>query len=209
MRLREIQVAIEEGHAKDVEHLIPIALKEGYSPGEILQNAMVPAMKCVGEQYEHATDSIPKVLLAARSMRKGLDILEPLLGENRDRDLGTVILGTVEGDLHDVGKNLVGTVFRCAGFHVIDLGVDVPAKQFLKALKEHPETKIICISSLLTTSTPEMRNVVKQLRARVSQSVKIMVGGGSVTQAFADEIGADAYTSNAMEAVETAKSFLS
>lgn len=126
-----------------------------------------------------------------------------------ERSIGTVILGTVEGDLHDVGKNLVAIMFRSAGFKVIDLGVDIPEKQFLKAVRDNPEVSIVCISSLLTTSIPEMQQVVKSLRRHDKEHrLKIMVGGGAVTQEFADTIGADAYTETAVDAAEKAKTFI-
>lgn len=207
--LEEIRCSIKEGRAKDAERLVREALKANVDPEEILNQGMVPAMREVGEQFRREQADIPKVLTAARGMRKGMDILEQYLEMDQRRLTGTVILGTVEGDLHDVGKNLVAIMFRSVGFNVIDLGVDVPEKQFLKAIKEHPECSIVCLSSLLTTATPEMQRVVRAIRkADKKGNMKIMVGGGSVTQEFADEIGADAYTENAMDAAEMAKTFL-
>ncbi|HBN55225.1 MAG TPA: methionine synthase [Lachnospiraceae bacterium] len=207
--LEEIRLSIEHGRPKDTEKLVRRALEEKVPPEDILEHGMIPAMRNVGEAYKNYTADIPRILSAARGMRKGMDVLEPFLGPEENRYIGTVILGTVAGDLHDVGKNLVAIMFRSAGFKVIDLGVDISDRQFLKALKENPETSIVCISSLLTTSMPEMRQIVKSLhKSDKEHRLKIMVGGGSVTQEFADEIGADGYTENAVDAAELAKTFL-
>ena len=205
--LEEIQAAIENGRPKDAERLISRAVEEGIRPSVILEEAMITAMRNAGEYYRNNDGDIPRILAAARSMRKGLNILEPYLEKDKVCFLGTVLLGTIEGDLHDVGKNLFAMLFRSAGFHVIDLGVDVSEKQFLKAVQDNPQVQIVCISSLLTTSMPEMRRVVKSLRESGPPNLKIMVGGGSVTQEFADEIGADAYTETAVDAAEVAKKF--
>ena len=150
------------------------------------------------------------ILVAAQLMRSVLDVLEPYIEKDQGSHvIGKVILGTVEGDLHDVGKNLVAIMFRSAGFQVIDLGVDVSEKQFLKAVRENPDVSIVCLSSLLTTSMGAMRQVVRTLReAKCTRLLRIMVGGGSVTKEFAEEIGADAYSETAVEAAELAKTFL-
>ena len=208
-KLEEIRAVVEAGRLRYVEELIRQALADGCSPSQILEQAMVPAMRSAGEHYKNNESDIPKILAAARCMRMGLDVLEPYI-ENQDKHiLGKVILGTVEGDLHDVGKNLVAIMFRSAGFQVIDLGVDVSEKQFLRAVKENPDVSIACLSSLLTTSMGAMRQVVRALReTKDRQMLKIMVGGGSVTREFADEIGADAYSETAVEAAELAKTFL-
>ena len=208
-KLEEIRAVVEAGRLRYVEELIRQALADGCSPSQILEQAMVPAMRSAGEHYKNNESDIPKILPAARCMRMGLDVLEPYI-ENQDKHiLGKVILGTVEGDLHDVGKNLVAIMFRSAGFQVIDLGVDVSEKQFLRAVKENPDVSIVCLSSLLTTSMGAMRQVVRALReTKDRQMLKIMVGGGSVTREFADEIGADAYSETAVEAAELAKTFL-
>lgn len=207
--LEKIRDAVENGHPKDVEKQISQALAEGIPAVRILEDAMIPAMRRAGEHYRNSESDIPRILAAARSMRKGQQLLEPLLEQDCDPYRGTVVLGTVEGDLHDVGKNLVAIMFRSAGFRVIDLGVDVTDKQFLKAVRENPEVKLVCLSSLLTTAKPEMRHVVKSLRsAKDLPPLKIMVGGGSINQEFADEIGADAYTETAVDAAEWAKTFV-
>ena len=207
--LEEIRRSIELGRSKDTEHLVLKALEQKVNPNRILEVGMIPAMRNVGEDYKKNMADIPRILTAARSMRKGLDLLEEHLGQDAIPFVGTIILGTVEGDLHDMGKNLVAIMFRSAGFKVIDLGVDVSEKQFIKALKANPEVSIVCISSLLSTTMPGMRNVVKSIRKMDKKNrLKIMVGGGSVTKEFANEIGADAYTDNAVDAAEMAKTFL-
>ena len=207
--LEEIRRSIELGRSKDTERLVLSALEQKVDPNRILDVGMIPAMRNVGEDYKKNMADIPRILTAARSMRKGLDLLEEQLGHDAIPFVGTIILGTVEGDLHDMGKNLVAIMFRSAGFKVIDLGVDVSEKQFIKALKANPEVSIVCISSLLSTTMPGMRNVVKSIRKiDKKKRLKIMVGGGSVTEEFANEIGADAYTDNAVDAAEMAKTFL-
>ena len=208
-KLEEIRTVVEAGRLRYVEELIRQALTEGCSPSQILEQAMVPAMRSAGEHYKNNESDIPKILAAARCMRMGLDVLEPYIENQDSQILGKVILGTVEGDLHDVGKNLVAIMFRSAGFQVIDLGVDVSEKQFLRAVKENPDVSIVCLSSLLTTSMDAMRQVVRSLRGtKETRFLKIMVGGGSVTKEFAEEIGADAYSETAVEAAELAKTFL-
>ena len=207
--LGQLQKAIEEGHPGDTEKLVREALKQHISPARIMEEAMTPAMRNVGESYKMNGADIIRILAAARSVRKGFEFLEEQDVQFGRRNIGTVILGTVEGDLHDVGKNLVALMFRSAGFKVIDLGVDISEKQFLRAVKENPDVSIVCISSLLSTSIPEMEQVVKSLkRSSTKHKFKIMVGGGAVTKQLAKDMGADAYTENCIEAVEVAKTFI-
>lgn len=207
--LEQLQKAIEEGHPGDTERLVKEALKQHISSARIVEEAMTPAMRNVGESYKSNGADIIKNLAAARSVRKGFELLEEQDAQFSRRNIGTVILGTVEGDLHDVGKNLVAIMFRSAGFKVIDLGVDISEKQFLRAVKENPDVSIVCISSLLSTSIPEMEQVVKSLkRSKSNHKFKIMVGGGAVTKQLAKDMGADAYTENCIEAVEVAKTFI-
>ncbi len=205
----DIRLSVERGQPKETEKLVRKALAEGLLAEEIVNRGMVEAMRLVGQRYRNNEIYIPGILAAARAMREGVAVLEPEMEEAGQRRLGTIILGTVEGDLHDMGKNLVAMMFRCAGFEVIDLGVDVSDKQFLAALREHPQTSIVCISTLLTTAMPGMQQVVKSIRqSDRERQIKIMVGGAPVTQAFADSIGADAYTENAVDAAEKARSFI-
>lgn len=207
--LEQLRQAIEEGHAGETEELVREALKQHISAAKIVEEAMTPAMRTVGENYKSNGADIIRILASARSVRKGFELIEEQDVQFGRKNIGTVILGTVEGDLHDVGKNLVAVMFRSAGFKVIDLGVDISEKQFMKAVKENSDVSIVCISSLLSTSIPEMEQVVKSLkRSNTGHKFKIMVGGGAVTKQLAKEMGADAYTENCVEAVEVAKTFI-
>ena len=206
--LEELRQAIENGIQKDAQFCSSEFLEEHIKPSSLWTQPWIPCEN-MGEYYKQNDADIPRILAAARSVRKGFDILEEKCGAMEEQSIGTVILGTVEGDLHDVGKNIVAIMFRSAGFKVIDLGVDISEKQFLKAVRDNPEVSIVCISSLLTTSIPEMQQVVKSLRRHDKEHrLKIMVGGGAVTQEFADTIGADAYTESAVDAAEKAKTFI-
>ncbi|MDO5134944.1 MAG: cobalamin-dependent protein [Eubacteriales bacterium] len=207
--LEALRCAIEEGHPGEAESLVEKALDAGIPSVRILDEAMMPAMNHVGEYYKNNEADILRILAAARSIRKGFELLEKRNIPLDRQNIGTVILGTVEGDLHDVGKNLVAIMFRSAGFKVIDLGVDVSEKQFLKAVRETPDLSVVCISSLLSTALPEMEQVVRSLRKNdPKRKYKIMVGGGAVTPGAAKTMGADAYTQTCVEAAEVAKTFL-
>ncbi len=208
MHMEDISDSIMNGHYKDTQELIRQALKEGTPVTEILMQGLLPAMRRVEELYGNQTLYIPNILASARCMKRGLEILQPYLECGEYAPVAKVILGTVQGDLHEIGKNLVGIIFRSYGFEVVDLGVDVSEKQFLKAIREHPDASIVLISSLLTTTMREMRQIVKAIRHYDRERrLKIMVGGGPVTQEFADEIGADAYTETALEAAKLARGF--
>ena len=178
--LEQLRKTIEDGHPGETEKLVREALKQHIPAGRIVEEAMTPAMRTVGENYKSNGADIIKILAAARSVRKGFELLE-------------------EQD----------SQFRSAGFKVIDLGVDISEKQFLRAVKQNPDVSIVCISSLLSTSIPEMEQVVKSLKRSSSKhKFKIMVGGGAVTEQLAKNMGADAYTENCIEAVEVAKTFI-
>lgn len=205
--LEQLQQTIEEGHPGETEKLVRVALEQKIPSVQIIEKGMTPAMQRVGENYR-SDGAIIRILAAARSVRKGFEIIEAHDDKIRERNRGTIILGTVEGDLHDVGKNLVALMFRSAGFKVIDLGVDISEKKFVKAVKENPEVSAVCISSLLSTSLPEMEQVVKTLKRSPKRKYKIMVGGGAVTKEIAENMGADIYTENCVEAVEIAKTFI-
>lgn len=208
MYMERICSSIMNGHYKDTQELIRQALKEQVPVTEILMQGLLPAMRNVEERYGNQTLYIPNILASARCMKRGLEILQPFLECSQYEPVAKVILGTVQGDLHEIGKNLVGIIFRSYGFEVVDLGVDVSEKQFLKAIREHPDVSIVLISSLLTTTMREMRQIVKAIRHYDTEHrLKIMVGGGPVTQEFADEIGADAYTDTALDAAKLARSF--
>jgi len=207
--LEEIQAAVEAGQPRYTESLVKQALAEGMRPVDILEKAMLTAMRNAGLRYKQNESSIPQILTSARCMQRGMDVLKPYLERQNYGSLGKVILGTVEGDLHEIGKNMVAIMLRSAGFKVIDLGVDVSEKKFVQAVKDNPDCSIVCISCLLSTSMGGMRSAVRSLReARDISPVRIMVGGSPITQAFADAIGADAYTDNAVDAAEVAKGFM-
>ncbi|MCD7764445.1 MAG: cobalamin-dependent protein [Lachnospiraceae bacterium] len=207
--LEKLRQSIEAGHPGETEKLVEEALEEQVDSMCIVEEAMMPAMRTMGEKYKNQEADIPHILAAARCIRSGFALIEKQDPAFEERNIGTVIVGTVEGDLHDVGKNLVALMFRSAGFRVIDLGVDISEKQFLKAVRETPDVQIVCISSLLSTALPEMKQVVKTLRRNdPEKKYKIMVGGGAVTRQLAEHMGADAYTENCVEAAEVAKTFI-
>lgn len=205
--LEQIHTEITKGHAQATIELVGLALDHGVEGEVIVNEAMLPAMRYVGETLMQETADLPRLLAAAKSVRLGFEVIEQR-GLLKDTTVGTVLLGTVEGDLHDLGKNLVALMLRSEGIKVIDLGVDVSEKMFVKAVKEHPEISIVCISSLLTTSVPGLIKVVKTLRKVPGRTYKIMVGGGAVTEEIARNAGADAYTVNAIDCALLAKQFL-
>lgn len=208
MYIQNIYDLVISGKNKNINAAIEAALKDGCDASSLL-NAMISAMDEVGEQFDSGEIFVPEMLLSAKTMKKGLSVLGPFLGENADGISGKAIIGTVAGDLHDIGKSLVAMMLESSGFQVIDLGEDVPAESFLLAYEKHPDTKIIACSALLTTTLPAMESTVAAINAALWRSqVKVMVGGGPVTQEFADRIGADAYSSNAAAAAKIAKSFV-
>lgn len=207
--LEQLQQAVENGYPGEAEKLTAGALDSGMDPLQIVEDAMMPAMRNVGERYKNDETDILRILAAARSIRVCFDLVEKRGLPLARKHIGTIILGTIEGDLHDVGKNLVAIMFRSAGFKVVDLGVDNSEKKFLKAVAETPDVSIVCISSLLSTTLPEMEQVVRALRRNdPGKRYRIMVGGGAVTRQAAEHMGADAYTENCVEAAEVAKTFI-
>lgn len=205
-KIIQIAEAVEEGHPKDVEKLVQEAVQAGVSPLLILRDSLTPAIQSIGKKYKDDEVYIIKILSSARAMKYGLRALKPYLEREHSFSCGKAIIGTAEGDLHDMGKNLVALMFETAGFEVIDLGVDVSEKKFLKTVEEHPDTAVVCISSLLTTSMESMKRTVQVLnRYREKFQFKVMVGGGPVTEEFAREIGADVYTEDAYTAAAEAR----
>ena len=203
-KLDELKVAVEKGKAKLVPGLVQATLDEGTAPADAL-NAMIDSMGVVGENFKNGTIFVPEMLIAAKAMKKGVEVLKPLLASGEAGAKGKVIIGTVAGDLHDIGKNLVAMMIESTGFEVIDLGVDVPVEKFLSAYEANPDTKIIACSALLTTTMPALKETVTAINAAAWRgNVKVMVGGAPITQAFADEIGADAYTPDAASAAAKA-----
>ena len=205
---RSIADAVKAGRRKNVVALVNEALAEGVSAEQILNQGLVVGMNELGEMFKNNEVYVPEVLIAARAMKSGTEILKPLLAEDNVQSLGTVAIGTVQGDLHDIGKNLVGMMLEGAGFTVLDLGVDVSPEKFLAAVKESG-AQIIGMSALLTTTMPNMKATIDALKdAGVRENVKVMIGGAPITQAFADEIGADGYSSDAASASQLAKKLI-
>jgi 5-methyltetrahydrofolate--homocysteine methyltransferase len=200
--------ALIAGDIEEVKKLTQQALDAGNAADDILEKGLLPGMDIVGQRFKAAEMFIPEVLRSAKTMHGSMEILRPLLSESLAAGSGTVIIGTVEGDLHDIGKNLVGMMLEGAGFTVVDLGTSVEPQKFVDAAKEH-KPKILGMSALLTTTMPKMGETINALKeAGIRDQIKIMAGGAPVTQDFVDEIGADAYGSNATAAVEKAKAFV-
>ena len=205
MSIENVNDLVIRGKAKLVPAAVQEALDEGNEASEIL-NTMIAAMDVVGERFKNNEIFVPEMLISAKAMKKGVEVLKPHLASGATGALGKVIIGTVAGDLHDIGKNLVAMMIESAGFEVIDLGVDVPVERFLSAYDENPETKIIACSALLTTTMPALQQTVEAINAAPWRgNVKVMVGGAPITQEFADKIGADAYTPDAASAAKRAK----
>ena len=205
MALSDVKTAVETGKIKLIGGAVSDALEGGATPQDIL-NAMVDSMGVIGEKFQRNEVFVPEMLVAALTMKKGVAVLKPYLGSGEIGACGKFIIGTVAGDLHDIGKNLVALMVESAGFEVIDLGVDVSADKFVDAIRANPDCRLIGVSALLTTTMDAMRGTVKAIAdAGLREQVKIMVGGAPITQAFADEIGADAYTPDAGAAAQKAK----
>ena len=203
--LENVKQAVASGKIKLVQGLVQEALDGGASASEVL-DAMSSAMDEVGAKFQTGEIFVPEMLVAAKTMQRGVAVLKPVMGGGEGAKYGKFIIGTVAGDLHDIGKNLVAMMVESAGFEVIDLGVDVPAEKFVEAVKNNPDCHVVGVSALLTTTMEAMRVTVKALiDAGLKDQVKIMVGGAPITQAFADEIGADAYTTDAGSAAEKAR----
>lgn len=205
--LQEISEYLQKGKAPKVKELVQQAIDEGLSPQDILENGLLAGMNVVGQRFKDNEIFVPEVLVAARAMNRGITVLRPLLASEGVEEKGTVIIGTVKGDLHDIGKNLVRMMMEGKGLKVIDLGVDVATEAFVEAAIEN-KANIIACSALLTTTMGEMEHVVKAVRAsELGSTVKIMVGGAPITEAFAQSIGADCYTPDAATAAAAALDF--
>ncbi len=202
--LNDISSWLQQGRAPKVKACVQQALDEGIPAGEILEKGLLDGMGIIGQKFRNNEVFVPEVLIAARAMSKGVEVLRPHLVEDGVEEKGTVVLGTVKGDLHDIGKNLVRMMMEGKGLKVIDLGVDVPVEKFLDAAREN-DAKLICCSALLTTTMGEMRSVVEAVEAsELKGKVSIMIGGAPVTQSFCDQIGASRYTADAATAAEVA-----
>ena len=205
MSIENVHDLVVRGKAKLVPAAVQETLDEGVEASKIL-DTMIEAMDVVGENFKNGVIFVPEMLIAAKAMKKGVEVLKPHLASGAAGALGKVIIGTVAGDLHDIGKNLVAMMIESAGFEVIDLGVDVPVEKFLSAYEETEGVKIIACSALLTTTMPALEETVTALNAAPWRgNVKVMVGGAPITQEFADKIGADAYTPDAASAAKKAK----
>ena len=195
--------ALSKGNAPLVEEMVRKALEEGASAKEILDEGLIAAMGEVGEKFKRNEVYVPEVLIAARAMQAGLSVLEPVLVKTGVEPVGVLVIGTVKGDLHDIGKNLVAMMMKGAGFKVVDLGIDVSPEKFVEAAKEH-DPDVVGLSALLTTTMPMMKDTIEALRA-AGLRAKVIIGGAPVTQAYAEEIGADGYAPDAASAVDVAK----
>lgn len=201
----ELYDAILKGNAKKAEEVTRAALAANVDPSELVQKYMIPAMDEVGKRFECNDYFVPELLIAARAMKTSLTIITPYLVKTGAQPAGRVVIGTVQGDLHDIGKNLVASMLEGGGFQVVDLGVDVPPQKFVDAAKEKDGT-IVALSALLTTTMTMMRTVVDALaKAGIRDKTKVMIGGAPITQQYADEIGADGYSDNASSAVSLAR----
>lgn len=204
-KIQELAQAVEIGKSKLVAGLVQEAIDEGNAPIDILNQGMIDAMAVVGEKFKAGEIFVPEMLVAAKAMKKGVEALKPHLGSGNEHKLGKMIMGTVYGDLHDIGKNLVIMMIESTGYEVVDLGIDVPIESFMEAAND-PEVTVVGVSALLTTTMAAMQETVEALNKHPRRGeFKIMVGGAPITQAFADEIGADIYTEDAASAGQAAK----
>ena len=207
--LQEVAGAVETGKLKKIEGLVQEAVDAGIPAADLL-DCMIDTMGVVGDKFQRNEIFVPEMLVAALTMKKGVAALQPLLVGQDVTNYGKFIIGTVAGDLHDIGKNLVALMVESAGFTVIDLGVDVPAEKFVEAIKANPDCNVVGVSALLTTTMDSMKNTVKTIiDAGLKSQVKILIGGAPITQEFADEIGADAYAPDAGSAGMKAKELAS
>ncbi len=202
--LEGMAIALIKGKKDEVKDKVQQAIDEGLDPETILDNGLICGMSVVGERFRRNLIYVPEVLISARAMKTGMALLHPLLAAAGVEPVGVVVLGTVKGDLHDIGKNLVGMMLQGAGFEIVDLGTDVSAERFIAAIHEH-DARLIGMSALLTTTMPYMSKVVQAIKEQGLDQVRTMVGGAPVTQRFATEIGADGYAPDAASAVELAQ----
>ncbi len=207
--LNKLFEAIVAGKLEDAVAVTNQALADGTEPQSIISDYMIPGMSEIGARFEAGSAFVPNLLMSARAMKGALDILKPLMQGGSAVSIGRVVIGTVKGDLHDIGKNLVASMLEGCGFEVINLGVDVTSDKFVEAAREH-DADIVCMSALLTTTMDYMKEVIAAIdRSDIKGRVKVMIGGAPVSSAFAETIGADGYSSNANSAVALAKKLVS
>lgn len=206
-KFEEMSVLLQRGKAKDLAALVSAELEEGVSPKEILTQGLIAGMSIVGEKFKRNEIFVPEVLISARAMNAALTVLKPALAESGVEPVGTAVICTVKGDLHDIGKNLVKMMIEGTGIRVVDLGVDCDAQKVIDGVKEN-NADIVCLSALLTTTMMYQKEIIDALKeAGLRDKVKVMVGGAPVTQAFAEGIGADVYTPDAATAAQVARGF--
>ena len=205
----EIFELVVKGKAKLIAEKVQEALDAGEDPKELLNNAMIGAMDELGVRFSNGEVFVPEMMVSAKAMKNGVAVIKPYLSEGATSTIGTVVIGTVAGDLHDIGKNLVAMMLESAGFEIVDLGADVSAESFVEAVKSNPAVSIVCFSALLTTTMPGMKKTLEALEeAGVRDQVKVLIGGAPVSEDFSDEIGADGYGDDAAGAVRLAKGFV-
>ena len=208
MSIETIYAAVLKGDAGTTEAEVQAALDADIPPEDILYQACIPAMEEVGRQFEEGEKFVPEMLISARAMQAGMGLLKPLLLQADIQTMGTVVVGTVAGDLHDIGKNLVGMMLEGSGFEVVDLGTDVSPQAFVDAVREH-EPQVIGMSALLTTTMPSMGATIEALKeSGLREDVKVMIGGAPITQDFADKVGADGFAPDASSATRLAKALV-
>jgi 5-methyltetrahydrofolate--homocysteine methyltransferase len=208
MDLKPLYTAILEGDAPTAKSMAEQAVAEGVDAQSLLSEYMIPAMDEVGRLFEENEYFVPELLISARAMKAALEVLRPQLAGSGVKPVGKVVIGTVRGDLHDIGKNLVAAMLEGGGFEVIDLGVDVPPEKFIEAVKEKG-AQVVAMSALLTTTMPGMKTTIEAIKeAGLKDKVKVMIGGAPVTQTYADSIGADGFSDNASGAVRVARTLI-
>lgn len=205
----DISQQLQMGKAKVVKEMVQAALSEGIDPKTILDEGLLSGMAIIGKKFKNNEVFVPEVLVAARAMNMGIEVLKPYLAQAGVKEIATAVIGTVKGDLHDIGKNLVKMMLESKGFKVVDLGVDVSAERFIVAAIEN-QAELVCCSALLTTTMDQMKSIVEEAETRgVRDKIKIMIGGAPVTQAFCDAIGADCYMPDAASAADAAAKLVS
>ncbi len=204
--MKEIADAVIKGQAPKVKELVAKAISEKVPLNDILQKGLIGGMGYIGERFKKNEVYVPEVLIAARAMKSGMEIMKPLLANAGVQPLGVVVLGTVKGDLHDIGKNLVGMMLEGAGFKVVDVGIDAAPEKFINAVKES-KASVIAMSALLTTTMVAMKGAIEEFK-KAGITAKVMIGGAPLTQSYADEIGAQGYAPDAASAVDKAKQLL-
>ena len=206
--LNAIAENLIKGQAPKVKELVQKAVDEKIPAADILRQGLIKGMGVVGEKFKNNEFYVPEVLIAARAMKAGMEILRPLLAEAKIEPLGRAAIGTVKGDLHDIGKNLVAMMLEGAGFEIIDLGIDVSPEKFIEAVREK-KAQIVCMSALLTTTMPSMKTTIEAVKeAGLREKVKVLIGGAPVTENYANEVGADGYAPDAASAADRAKELI-